>query len=138
MKNLKEIYSKYTANMDQISKEFIQELKKGSKTYREVSNKLNSFEKELLWNNGKHVDKEFISHIIVLLEKEMNDSPIFEAEDLKETAQEVPVQEQRKLKAHIYIEDEVIFNQKINSIINLRNSLNNEMKDLISCFKVKI
>ncbi|MFQ9979585.1 hypothetical protein [Clostridium cadaveris] len=84
MKILKEIYNKHIVTMDQISKEFIEELKKDSKTYRDVSNKLNSFEKELLWDNGKRIDKEFISHIIGLLEKEMNDSPICGTEDLKD------------------------------------------------------
>lgn len=94
MKILKEIYNKHIVTMDQISKEFIEELKKDSKTNRDVYNKLNSFEKELLWDNGKCVDKEFISHIIGLLEKEMNDSLICETEDLKEAAREVSVQEQ--------------------------------------------
>jgi len=77
-KKLKDIFDKYNKAIDQVSKEFIEELKCDSKTYGQVYIDLNLFEKEINYNSLKSLECKFItigyfSYIKKLLEKEKND-----------------------------------------------------------------
>ena len=78
MEALKTIFNKYSECIDPVSKEFIEELKKDCKTYREVYRKLNRFEKEISWNhdNEKYASMVFVAYVKSLLDREMNDSPL--------------------------------------------------------------
>ncbi|MPM10412.1 hypothetical protein SDC9_56744 [bioreactor metagenome] len=78
MEELKTIFNKYSECIDTVSKEFMEELKKGCKTYREVYSKLNRIEKEISWNYGneKYIGLVFITYVKGLLDREMSDSPL--------------------------------------------------------------
>lgn len=77
---LKEILAKYDNAIDQVSKEFIHELKRDSKTYGEVLRRLNLFEKEIMYNLRPEAHMNFIirffKNIDELLEEEKNDLPL--------------------------------------------------------------
>ena len=77
-KNLKEIFEKYDKTIDQISKEFIDELKNNSETYRDVLERVNLFEKEIMYDHSKSQSHRFLlcsifNYIRGLMEKEKND-----------------------------------------------------------------
>lgn len=79
--NLKIILEKYNKFIAEISKEFINELKSDSNTYKEVNKKLNIFEKEIIYNNfqseeHKSLNILFLKYIKELLEDEKNDLPL--------------------------------------------------------------
>ena len=80
-KKLKEILDRYDKDIDQISKEFIDELKSDSKTYSEVYRKLDLFQKEILFHNSKSQGYKdlvicFFIYTKELLENEKNDLPL--------------------------------------------------------------
>lgn len=67
--------------MEEASKEFINELKSDSKTYKEVQRKLDLFDKEIKYTNSqsqlyKFMNVCFIRYIKGLLEDEKNDLPL--------------------------------------------------------------
>jgi len=78
---LKEIFDKYDKATDQVSKEFIDELKNDSKTYGDIYKKLSLFEKGIVYNNSKSQGHKllicfFLGYIKELLDKEKNDLPL--------------------------------------------------------------
>lgn len=75
---LEEICNKYVESTNEILKEFMEELKKDCKSYKEVKGKLSRIEKEIKWSNG---DEKILRLVIAsyanrLLDKEMNDLPL--------------------------------------------------------------
>ena len=75
MNDLKEILSKYVKSTNEISKEFMEELKKDCKSYKEVKEKLSRPQKEIIWSCGdeKSLNIALILYAASLLDKEMND-----------------------------------------------------------------
>lgn len=73
IEGLKNIYRKFNKNIDIIAKEFIEELKVGCITYENVKNKLDKFEKDIMYSNNTQEDKTIITYIRKLIDKEMND-----------------------------------------------------------------
>lgn len=73
---LKNIYIKFNKSIDVIAKEFVEELKSGCKTYENMNNKLNGFEKDIIYSNNSQENRVFISYIKNLINREMNDLQI--------------------------------------------------------------
>lgn len=68
------VASKYDDTVIKISKEFINELKVGCRTYGEVYEKLEIFIRETRWSNSKAVSLTILIPCIKeMLEKEKND-----------------------------------------------------------------
>lgn len=75
MNDLKEILSRYVESTNETSKEFMGELKKDCKSYKEVKEKLSRLQKEIIWSCGdeKSLNIALILYAASLLDKEMND-----------------------------------------------------------------
>lgn len=75
---LEAICNKYVESTNEILKEFMEELKKDCKSYKEVKDKLDRIEKEFIWSGGneKMLNIAIISYAKSLLDKEMNDLPL--------------------------------------------------------------
>lgn len=75
---LEEICNKYVEFTNEILKEFMEELKKDCKSYKEVKDKLDRVKKEFLWFGGNEImlNIAIIQYAKSLLDKEMNDLPL--------------------------------------------------------------
>ena len=76
MKDIKypAIIENFNKSTNALAQDILNEMKKDSKTYKEVKSKIKSLEKEIAWESGDQCQSLF-NQVKSLLNEEMNDLP---------------------------------------------------------------